>query len=148
MFNLYRPQINDADEEELLARFPAPMATKFTASPTLLQPKLTPENYRTRMHHLLYIEEMAQFSSVAKYNVKSALQLVDRFMLMPSAVSTAKFAQNGELFARLTLNAELSEDTSHGRLILQNISTVYLAPYDASRPQETPAKVNTLNHPS
>ena len=71
------------------------------------------------------------FSYLARYNVKGQLQCVDRFMLMPSTVSTAKYAQNGELFARMKLNSDISEDTSYGRLILQNVHTVYLAKCDA-----------------
>ena len=63
-------------------------------------------------------------------------------MLMPSTVSTAKFAQNGELFAKLRLNSDLSEDTSHGRLILQNINTVYVAPYNPLKQEESPGKVS------
>ena len=57
------------------------------------------------------------------------LQLVDRFLLMPSSTqSEMKFAQNDELYGRLKLNSNLSEDSSHGRLILQNVHTVYIAP--------------------
>ena len=61
-----------------------------------------------------------------RYNIKAFIQVVNSFMLIPSSLSTAKYAQSGELFARLKLNSDLSEDTSHGRLVLQNVSTVYL----------------------
>ncbi len=64
----------------------------------------------------------------------ASLQLVTRFMLMPSTVQTAKFVQNGELFARMKLNAEISEDTAEGRLILQNVRCLHLAPHDAKKP--------------
>lgn len=57
---------------------------------------------------------------------------------MPSTVSTAKFAQGGELFARMKLNSDLSEDTSQGRLVLQNVSTVYLAPHDSTASENNP----------
>ena len=49
-------------------------------------------------------------------------------MLMPSSHSEAKFARTGELYAYLKLNGTVSEDTAHGRLILQNVNTLYLAP--------------------
>ncbi len=77
-----------------------------------------------------------------RYNVKASLQLVNRFLLMPSSISTAKFAQGGQLFARMKLNADISEDTSHGRLILQNVNTVYLAPYDENNPTREPEIVS------
>ena len=69
--------------------------------------------------------------------------MVNRFLLMPSSVSTAKFAQGGELFARMKLNSDLSEDTAHGRLILQNVNTVYLAPYDPTK-EKDPEMVSNL----
>ena len=81
--------------------------------------------------------EPLNFAS-CRYNVKASLQVVNRFLLMPSSISTAKFAQGGQLFARMKLNADISEDTSHGRLILQNVSTVYLAPYDENNPEREP----------
>lgn len=42
------------------------------------------------------------------------------------ANSTAKYAHNGELFALMSLGKDISEDTSAGRLILNNCSTIYL----------------------
>ncbi len=82
-----------------------------------------------------------------RYNVKASLQMVNRFLLMPSSVSTAKFAQGGELFARMKLNSDLSEDTAHGRLILQNVNTVYLAPYDPNKEETTdPRLVSQSTH--
>ena len=95
------------------------------------------------LYHCL---QCVNISLCDRYNVKSTLQLVDRFMLMPSTVSTAKFAQNGELFAKLRLNSDLSEDTSHGRLILQNINTVYVAPYNPLKQEESPSKVCVHAH--
>ena len=60
---------------------------------------------------------------------------------MPSSTqSEMKFAQNGELYGRLKLNSNLSEDSSHGRLILQNVHTVYIAP-DTINPDDEKEKV-------
>ena len=58
---------------------------------------------------------------IFRFNVKTALQLVNRFLLVPSSsLSGAKYAQGGELFARMKLEDDLSEDSVRGRLILQN----------------------------
>ena len=73
--------------------------------------------------------------------MKGQLQCVDRFLLMPSSLSTAKYAQNGELFARIKLNSDISEDTAYGRLILQNVHNVYLAKYQPKDPDAEPDKV-------
>ena len=72
--------------------------------------------------------------------MKSRLTLTDRFMLMPSANATAKYAVNGELFAQMTLSLDVSEDTAHGRLILQNVNSVLIAPHDGATDKE-PEKV-------
>ena len=61
-------------------------------------------------------------------------------MLMPSANATAKYAVNGELFAQMTLSLDVSEDTAHGRLILQNVNSVLIAPHDGATDKE-PEKV-------
>ena len=61
-----RPYLLDKDEEGMLVEYPPPLASKFAATRALLDTSLTKENYRTRLHDLLYIEEMAQFSSIAK----------------------------------------------------------------------------------
>lgn len=56
----------DEEDQDLLNLFPPPMAANFTISETLLEPNLKQKNYKTRMHDLLYIEEMAQFSNISK----------------------------------------------------------------------------------
>ena len=76
-----------------------------------------------------------------RYNITTSLQLVNRFLLMPGALSTAKFAQDGELFARMKLEDDLSVDSVAGRLILQNCNLVWLAPHKESKKQHTPSKV-------
>ena len=57
-----------------------------------------------------------------------SLQLVNRFLLMPGSLSSAKYTREGELFARLKLEDVLSEDSSAGRLILQNAQSAWVAP--------------------
>ena len=63
-------------------------------------------------------------------------------MLMPNTVTTAKYAQNGELFARMAFTSVLSEDTAQGRLILQNVYTVYLAKSPGDEEDQHPDKVS------
>lgn len=67
---------------------------------------------------------------MARYNLTAKLQLASCYLLSPSGVaaSTAKYSHNNELFALLQLGTDVSEDTSAGRLILNNCTTVYLSP--------------------
>lgn len=82
------------------------------------------------MHELLFIEEMARYDLIAHYNLTTKLQIAHSYILSPNsmAASTAKYSNNGELFASIGLGRELSEDTSEGRLILMHCNSVYLFP--------------------
>ena len=53
-----------------------------------------------------------------------------------TARNTTKFAQNGELFGIMNLSSAISQDTQEGRLILQNVSTVLLAPAETAEPKQ------------
>ena len=64
---VFRPTWRDKEDLDLLRQYPPPMAAKFTISDSLLESDIRRETYQQRMHDLLYIEEMAQFSSIAKY---------------------------------------------------------------------------------
>ncbi|RZF36020.1 hypothetical protein LSTR_LSTR005836 [Laodelphax striatellus] len=123
---------SDAERErELLTTYPPPRADSFTLTQsTVSEKRLTRNNYRARMHELLCVEEMARYEQVARYNLTAPLRLANCYLLSPSGVaaSTAKYAHNGELFALMTLGKNVSEDTSAGRLILNNCTTVLLAP--------------------
>ena len=78
---------------------------------------------------MLYIEEMAQFDHVSQFNVKSTLQLASKYLLTPTSTnsSTAKYARPGELFGKMKLGNNLSEDTSAGRLILTNCPNLLIS---------------------
>lgn len=129
---------NHEDEEreaELLQRYPCPRASTFTLTQsTITEKKLTKNNYRARMHELLSVEEIARYDQVARYNLTTKLRVTSTYLLAPSgmATSTAKYAHSGELFALLTLGKDVSEDTSAGRLILNNCASVYISGANAT----------------
>ena len=58
-------------------------------------------------------------------------------MLVPGGFRLAKFSSDGQLFARMKLENELSEDTMHGRLVLQSANTVLFAPDNNSSDSES-----------
>ncbi|EPY86444.1 hypothetical protein CB1_000313047 [Camelus ferus] len=88
---------------------------------------LTKTNYQSRLHDLLYIEEIAQYKEVSKFNLKVQLQILASFMLT-GVSGGAKYAQNGQLFGRFKLTETLSEDTLAGRLVMTKVNAVYLLP--------------------
>ena len=49
------------DEDEMLSLYPTPQPSKFKMSDAVTQSRLTRENYKARLHALLYIEEMSQY---------------------------------------------------------------------------------------
>merc|ERR1719376_56596 len=80
------------------------------------------------MHQLLYIEEMSQFQALDGFNALIKVQLASRYLMSasPSNSSTAKYARPGELFGRIELNSELSEDSQAGRLILTKCTSLLM----------------------
>ncbi|XP_076449410.1 putative helicase with zinc finger domain [Babylonia areolata] len=114
-------------EEQLLAKYVLPRPERLSLSETVMQ-SLSKDNYRLWMHEMLYLEEMAELGYIQRFNVTGSLQLVNRFLLMPGALSQAKYSREGELFARLRFEDVLSEDSSAGRLILQNAHSAWVAP--------------------
>lgn len=117
-------------EKDLLLRYPLPKASTFVLTQsTITEKRLTRNNYRNRIHELLYVEEIARYEQIARYNLTTRLSIVTNYLLTPSgmATSTAKYSHSGELFALMKLGKDVSEDTSAGRLILNNCQAVYIA---------------------
>uniref|UniRef100_A0A8D8U4A8 Probable helicase with zinc finger domain n=1 Tax=Cacopsylla melanoneura TaxID=428564 RepID=A0A8D8U4A8_9HEMI len=127
--------VDSEQGSKICAMYPAPRAHTFSLTQsTIEERRLTRYNYKPRMHELLYVEEMARYEQVARYNLRAKLKLVDCYLLSPSGVagSTAKYAQSGELFAVMNLGKDISEDTSAGRLILNNCAYVFFSDVDES----------------
>ena len=112
----------------LYQSYPMPQPVSFKPSKAVIEHSLTKMNYKQRMHDLLYIEEMAQFEQISHFNVKVTLKIINKYLLSPTSTnsSTAKYARPGELFGSLSLRGNLSEDTTAGRLILTNCTSLLL----------------------
>lgn len=131
----------DQKSIDLLKKYALPGLNKFKFSEHLMHSP-TKENYRLWMHQMLYVEELSQIDKISKFNITTSLQLVNRFLLMPGSLSAAKFAQDGELFARMKLEDDLSVDSVAGRLILKSTNLVWLAPHKpGSKNNALPKKV-------
>uniref|UniRef100_A0A8C2IE76 Probable helicase with zinc finger domain n=1 Tax=Cyprinus carpio TaxID=7962 RepID=A0A8C2IE76_CYPCA len=121
------PNENMDLERSLLTRYQIPLSADQLFTQSVLDKTLTRDNYQPRLHDLLYIEEIAQYKEVSKFNIKVNLQLVTSFMLTGIS-GGAKYAQNGQLFARFKLTETLSEDTLAGRLVMTKVNSVLLLP--------------------
>jgi hypothetical protein len=76
-----------------------------------------------------------RYELVAQFNVEVKLRLASCYLLAASSGpgsgggggGTAKYAPPGEMYAQLTLSKDVSEDTSPGRLILNNCASIYIS---------------------
>ncbi|XP_066443394.1 probable helicase with zinc finger domain [Eleutherodactylus coqui] len=123
----FEPNETTELERSLLSRYQIPLSADQLFTQSVLDKSLTRTNYQSRLHDLLYIEEIAQYKEVSKFNIKVQLQLVASFMLT-GVSGGAKYAQNGQLFGRFKLTETLSEDTLAGRLVMTKVNAVYVLP--------------------
>jgi hypothetical protein len=85
-------------------------------------------NYKERMHLLLCVEELAQARILASFNLTGNVILTTNYILSPGPLSTAKYCTGeNELFAKLELTYNISEDTPAGRLILNNCNVALIS---------------------
>ena len=66
-----------------MKRYPAPFGSDFSISRVLLEPTLTADNYRARMHELLYVEEIAQYTNISRSVVSVWLINMDYYYFIP-----------------------------------------------------------------
>ncbi|XP_044838879.1 probable helicase with zinc finger domain isoform X1 [Mauremys mutica] len=132
----FEPNETTELEKSLLIRYQIPLSADQLFTQSVLDKSLTKTNYQSRLHDLLYIEEIAQYKEVSKFNIKVQLQIVASFMLT-GVSGGAKYAQNGQLFGRFKLTETLSEDTLAGRLVMTKVNAVYLLPVTKEKSVQT-----------
>ncbi|CAK9815583.1 Probable helicase with zinc finger domain [Anthophora quadrimaculata] len=117
----------DPMEDKLSMIYPYPDRTNFLLTQeSLTDDRLTPKNYRGRLHELITVEELARHEQIARYNETSYMRLLSNYVLASAgdASTVAKYAPPGELFAQLPLSRSISEDTKSGRLFLRGCNKV------------------------
>ena len=115
------------ENRNLLMQYPSPTDKNLVFTQSSMARRPIQMDYRHRFHELLYIEELEQFNLMARYNMKTTLQITKSYMTHPLTCSTNNYAPPGELFAKLELSLDLSEDSPHGRLILSNCNSLYIS---------------------
>jgi hypothetical protein len=96
-------ELDKQKERELMDKYPLPKAENFVLSQNIIRDKINEKNYREWMHTMLYVEEMARFDLIAKFNLKTTLKISNNYIITPNslATSTAKYSNSGELFGIL-----------------------------------------------
>jgi len=104
-YEFYSPFMPHANPREIkLSRiYPYPDRQSFVLTQnTLSDNRLTPRNYRGRMHEMITLEEIARHEQLSRYNQISWLRLMAHYVLFNSDASTiAKYTPPGELFAQV-----------------------------------------------
>ncbi|XP_012219237.2 probable helicase with zinc finger domain [Linepithema humile] len=108
--------------------YPLPnMNNFFLTQDTLSDSKLTPQNYRGRMHEMITLEEISRSEQLSRHNETTLLRISSNYVLVNIDGSTvAKYTPSGELFGQLHLKRDILEDTQSGRLIQRSCNSVLL----------------------
>ncbi|XP_024870776.1 probable helicase with zinc finger domain [Temnothorax curvispinosus] len=129
-YEFYSPFMPHANprETKLSRIYPYPDRQNFILTQnTLSDNRLTPRNYRGRMHEMITLEEIARHEQLSRYNQLSWLRLMAHYVLFNSDASTiAKYTPPGELFAQIPLSREILDDTQSGRLLQRSCNSVLL----------------------
>ncbi|XP_059174915.1 helicase with zinc finger domain 2-like isoform X2 [Physella acuta] len=116
-------EVVDKFTEQLLQKYKEPVSSEDVVTQDSLA-DLNQHNYVHKMHKLLELEEITRHRIIAGYNMISevtASQTLEEFEVFI-------IAKNGDLFIKLNLAENLSEDTLAGKLVLTSVRTVLLAP--------------------
>ncbi|XP_023670760.2 probable helicase with zinc finger domain isoform X2 [Paramormyrops kingsleyae] len=122
----FRPCDLSPLDRSLLQSYRIPAAADQLFTRSVLDHKVTPHNYRSRLHDLLYIEENAQYRLLCGFNLQTCLRL----MTEPSAPGLrGEYGPllAGQVFALLSLHETGTEpDSSAGRLVREAVSSMLL----------------------
>ena len=77
-------------DNDILSKYPPPTPNNFSLSEATDDKTVTADNYRRRFHDLLYIEEIAQFNLMGRFNIKTSVLATKSYILTPSTSSMAK----------------------------------------------------------
>lgn len=128
--DIYRLPATNVEEHcaELQKRYPQASGQQLKFPISFNTTALDCHNYKERMHLLLSIEELAQARILSSFNLTGNVILTTNYILSPGPLSTAKYCNGeNELFAKLELSYNISEDTPAGRLILNNCNVALIS---------------------
>lgn len=106
---------------ELLQRYKEPSSEKVVTQDSIKE--MNRHNYIHKMHRMLDLEEITRHKLISSFNLINHAEVLDR-MVTESHGTT--HCRNGELFLRLPLTENLTEDTGAGKLILYSVRSALL----------------------
>ncbi|XP_029283380.1 LOW QUALITY PROTEIN: helicase with zinc finger domain 2 [Cottoperca gobio] len=117
------------EQEELLKEYKPPLISFLYKSSNTSQTPLNDENYKERMHHFLYNEELAEDQIVSRLNVCGEMTTLDT---LKSTRFGMMMAPQGELFCAVSIPCNLTPDTPEGLVLKQSIQSALIAPLSIS----------------
>ncbi|XP_041364401.1 helicase with zinc finger domain 2-like [Gigantopelta aegis] len=124
-----QPEPTEPFDDQLLQRYKAPDASERVVTQDSIIAELNRNNYIHKMHKLLELEELTRHQIISSYNICTTVQIQNNISLTKGSF----YARPGELFMRVPLSDNLTEDTNAGRLILTSVKKIWFAPSSESQ---------------
>ncbi|XP_064160131.1 3'-5' exoribonuclease HELZ2-like isoform X1 [Anguilla rostrata] len=119
------PCLNKTEEEEKLLKEYKPPQINLQFNPrSEANMSITFHNYRERMHHFLYREELAQEDIVSRLSLKDSIYLSDKVYEPQFGM---KIALPEELFASVPAPSMLTPDTPEGFILKRGVRSALVA---------------------
>ncbi|XP_048248196.1 helicase with zinc finger domain 2-like isoform X1 [Haliotis rufescens] len=127
---IIRPGNNSLDpfSEQLLRKYKEPSSTEQVVTQNSIIAELNRNNYIHKMHKLLELEEMTRHRIISSYNLRTEVEIINQI-----EDKCAIYPRPGEMFGRVHLTENLTEDTNAGKLILTSVKKVLMAPVNDSK---------------
>lgn len=116
----------DKVTQQLLHKYKEPSSSEDVVNLDSMA-ELNQHNYVHKMHKLLELEEITRSRIIASYNLITDVTCSQTLNEMGDFI----IARNGDLFVKVNLSENLSEDTLAGNLVIYHVKTVLLAPVNS-----------------
>ncbi|KAK2821021.1 hypothetical protein Q5P01_023980 [Channa striata] len=120
------------EQEELLKEYKPPQISFSYKSSQNSKGPLNNDNYKERMHHFLYNEELAEDKVVSRLNFCGKIQTLDALNNTHFGMMAPLRAHPGELFCAVTIPCQLTPDTPEGLALKRSIHSCLIAPSPSS----------------
>ncbi|XP_046550029.1 LOW QUALITY PROTEIN: helicase with zinc finger domain 2-like [Haliotis rubra] len=118
----------DEFNEQLLRKYKEPSSSEHVVTQNSIIAELNRNNYIHKMHKLLELEEMTRHHIISSYNLRTEIEIINQI-----EDKCAIYPRPGEMFGRVHLTENLTEDTNAGKLILTSVKKVLMAPVNDSK---------------
>ncbi|XP_041367136.1 probable helicase with zinc finger domain [Gigantopelta aegis] len=124
-----QPEPSNPTDDQLLQKYKAPDASECLITQDIIIAELNCNNYIHKMHKLLELEELTRHKIISSFNICTTVQIQNNI----SESAGSFYARPGELFMRVPLSDNLTEDTNAGQLILTSVKKIWFAPLNQGR---------------